>query len=72
VSYSELDLDKEEGAIVLYKRLKIAARQVCNVRTLTVKGSLHEAAERKACYRDTLDAAVSQVNNEYVSKLHAG
>jgi UrcA family protein len=72
VSYSELDLDKEEGAIVLYKRLQIAARQVCNVRTFTVKGSLHEAAERKACYRDTLDAAVSQVNNQYVTKLHAG
>jgi UrcA family protein len=72
VSYSELDLDKKEGAIVLYERLKIAARQVCSVRTYTVKGSLREAATRKACYRETLDAAVSQVNNVHVNKLHAG
>ncbi len=72
VSYSDLNLEKEEGAIVLYRRLQIAARQVCNVRTLTVKGSLQEVAERKVCYVDTLDAAVSQVNNQYVSKLHAG
>ena len=72
VSYSDLNLEKEEGAVVLYQRLQIAARQVCNVRTFTVKGSLREAAERKACYRDTLDAAVSQVDNQYVNRLHAG
>ena len=72
VSYADLNLDKEEGAAVLYQRLQIAARQVCNVRILTVKGSLQEAAEKKVCYRDTLDAAVSQVNNQYVNKLHAG
>ena len=72
VSYSELDLDKEEGAIVLYKRLQIAARQVCSVHTFTVRGSLKEAAEKKACYRDTLDVAVSQLDNQYVNKLHAG
>jgi UrcA family protein len=72
VSYSDLNLDKEEGAIVLYKRLQIAARQVCNVRTFTVKGSLKEAAEKTACYRDTLDVAVSQLDNQYVNKLHAG
>ena len=72
VSYAELNLDKEEGAIILYQRLQIAARQVCSVRSLTLKGSLREAAERKACYRDTLEAAVSQIDNQHVNKLHAG
>jgi len=72
VSYSDLNLDKEEGAAVLYKRLKLAARQVCGVRSLGLKGTLHEAAEKKACYVDTLDAAVSQVNNQTVNRLHAG
>jgi UrcA family protein len=72
VSYADLNLDKEEGAIVLYKRLQIAARQVCSVHTFTVRGSLKEAAEKKACYRDTLDVAVSQLDNQYVNKLHAG
>ena len=72
VSYSDLNLDKEEGAAILYQRLQIAARQVCTVRTFTLKGSLHEAAERKVCYVDTLDAAVSQLDNQYVNNLHAG
>ena len=72
VSYSDLNLDKEEGATMLYKRLQIAARQVCSVRTLTLKGSLHEAAEKSVCYRDTLDAAVSQLDNQYMNNLHAG
>ncbi len=72
VSYADLNLDKEAGAIVLYKRLKIAARQVCSVRTFTVKGFLKEVAERNACYRDTLDVAVSQLDNQYVNNLHAG
>ena len=71
VSFSELNLEKEGGAIILYQRLQIAARQVCNVRTLTVKGSLREVAEKKACYRDTLDVAVSQIDNQYLNKLHA-
>jgi UrcA family protein len=72
VSYADLNLDKEEGAAILYRRLKIAARQVCNVRTLTLKGSLHEVAEKNVCYHDTLDAAVSQLDNQTVNKLHAG
>ena len=70
VSYADLDLNKEEGAAVLYKRLKIAARQVCGARTITLKGSPREVREKKACYRETLDAAVIQVNNQYVNKLH--
>ena len=72
VSYSDLNLDREEGAAVLYQRLKSAARHVCSTRTLVLRGSLHEAKERQACYRDTLDAAVSQVNNQHVNKIHAG
>ena len=72
VSYSDLNLDKEVGAAILYQRLRIAARQVCSVRTHTLKGSLHEAAARKVCYVDTLDAAVSQLDNQYMNNLHAG
>jgi len=72
VSYSDLNLEKEEGATILYQRLQVAARQVCNVRTFTVKGSLQEVAEKNVCYRDTLDAAVSQLDNQHVNKLHAG
>ena len=72
VSYSDLNLDKEEGAIILYQRLKIAARQVCSVRTLTLKGSLLEVAEKNVCFHDTLDAAVSQLDNQTVNNLHAG
>jgi len=72
VSYADLNLDKKEGAIIMYKRLQIAARQVCGVRTFTLKGSLLEVAEKNVCYHDTLDAAVSKLDNQYVNNLHAG
>jgi len=72
VTYADLNLDKEAGAIVLYQRLQIAARQVCGGRTLALKGSLREAAEKNACYQDTLDAAVNRIDNQTVNDLHAG
>ena len=72
VSYADLNIEKQEGAEILYQRLQKAAKQVCSGRTLTVKGSLTEAAARKSCIRDTLDEAVKQVNNQYVNKIHTG
>jgi len=71
VSYADLNLEKEAGAEILYQRLQKAAKQVCSGRTLTVKGSLTEAAARTSCIRDTLDEAVKHVNNQHVSKIHA-
>jgi UrcA family protein len=72
VSYADLNLEKEEGAEILYQRLQKAAKQVCSVRTLSLKGSLTEAAAKTSCIRDTLGEAVKHVNNQHVNKIHAG
>ena len=72
VSYADLNLEKEEGAEILYQRLQKAAKQVCSGRTLALKGSLTEAAARTSCIRDTLDEVVKHVNNQHVNKIHAG
>ena len=72
VSYSDLNLQKIEGARVLYRRLQNAARQACDVRSLQIEGSLRNLAESKSCYREALAAAVAKVDNQKVSSIHAG
>ena len=67
VSYAGLDLSSEAGAAILYRRLKVAARQVCeslNERQLT------QHARWAACYEKALTDAVAQVNQPQVTALH--
>jgi len=72
VSYADLNLQKSAGAEVLYRRLKNAARQACDVRSLQIEGSLSNFVATKSCYRKSLDSAVAKVNNALVSSIHAG
>lgn len=72
VSYADLNLQKIEGARVLYRRLQNAARQACDVRSLQIEGSLRNLAESRSCYREALAAAVAKVDNQKVSSIHAG
>ena len=70
VSYADLKLETKEGANALYRRLKQASKQVCDVRGLTVEGSLKRIREARQCYRETLSAAVEKVDNEQVTQIH--
>ena len=72
VSYADLNLDKAAGAKVLYRRLQIAAKQACGVQSFKREGSLANTLDRRSCYRETLAAAVKKVDNDNVSKIHAG
>ena len=72
VSYSDLNLQDQKGAQTLYRRLQSAAKQACSVRSLQAEGSVERVAKSKSCYRETLTAAVAEVGNSNVSKIHAG
>ena len=70
VSYDDLNLEKQEGAKALYRRLKQASRQACDYRGMKVAGSLKRMTQTKQCYRETLTEAIVELNNELVTELH--
>ena len=72
VQYADLNVEKEAGAMVLYRRLKQASREVCGVDTLGNVGSLSALADIKSCYRETLTAAVEKIDSDALSKIHEG
>ncbi len=70
VSYADLNLEKEEGAKVLYRRLQQASKQTCDVRGLRIAGSVKRMVETQRCYREALSAAVEKIDNELVTNIH--
>lgn len=70
VTYADLDLQKEAGVQVFYRRLKNASRQACGVSSRKAIGSLSRMADVQRCYRDALSAAIEKINNPKLSKIH--
>ena len=69
VRFSDLDIERGNGANTLYQRLQRAAKQVCG----SADGRNIAASQAtKACYNEALGAAVEKVNNEQLSELHQG
>lgn len=72
VKFADLNLQKEEGAEALYRRLRLASKQVCGVESIKNAGGVRAIAETKRCFRQTLDAAVAQIDNDALKKIHEG
>lgn len=71
VSYGDLDLEKSEGAQILYQRLQQASRKVCGARGLRGSGSLRQAIMAQECYKNALSEAVARIDNDLLTELHA-
>jgi UrcA family protein len=72
VTYSDLDVDKNAGAEVLYRRLQQASKRVCGVESIKNAGGIRQVARQQECYRSTLDEAVAKVNNAALTSIHEG
>ncbi len=72
VSYADLNLENEEGVRVLYRRLQHASREVCGVTSLLIAGSIYHLQGIKHCYREALSNAVDNIDNEGLTRIHAG
>lgn len=72
VSYEDLNVQKEAGAKVLYRRLQQASKDVCGVRTLQNAGSVRALAEMQTCYNDSLTSAVAKVDSPALVRIHEG
>ena len=70
VSYADLNLEEEDGALSLYRRLIQASKQACDYRGLNIAGSVDRMAETRQCYRAALSGAVERIDNEMLTKLH--
>ena len=70
VTYADLNLEKQEGAKALYRRLQQASKQACDYRGLKISGSIKRMVETKQCYHETLTEAVAEVDSELVTELH--
>ena len=78
VSYADLDLESEEGVRVLYRRLKRASSNLCSATPPKVAGSVaniyldRNPQETRQCYREALSNAVDKIDNEDLTRVHAG
>ena len=78
VSYADLNLENEESVRVLYRRLKRASKELCSDTPPQVAGSvpkiyqLSNGVEIRQCYREALSNAVDKIDNENLTRIHAG
>ena len=67
VRFADLDLSRPAGVAVLYQRLRVAAREVCQ--TVDERDLMLLAASR-SCVRDAIDHAVDDVHSLTLSRYH--
>ncbi len=72
VSYADLNLESEEGARVLYRRLQRASKEVCGGGSLKHGRSIIMKSSRLQCYREKLSNAVDKIDNKDLTRIHAG
>lgn len=70
VSYADLNLEKQEGAKTLYRRLRLAAKQACDVGSLRHEGSVKRLGEARQCYSNALSKAVEELDNQFLTQIH--
>ncbi len=78
VSYADLNLENEESVQVLYRRLQRASNKLCSDAPPKIAGSLpiiyklSNGQESRQCYREALSNAVDKIDNEDLTRIHAG
>ncbi len=78
VSYADLNIESEESVRVLYQRLKRASKELCSATPPRIAGSLPKIYQSRnglkhwQCYREALSNAVAKVDNEDLTRIHAG
>ena len=70
VSYADLDLNSEEGALVLYRRLQRASETVCDTQDARKTRCPTDLREARHCYHRSLDSAVESVDSQMLASIH--
>jgi UrcA family protein len=69
VKFNDLDINTADGAKVLYKRIRAAAREVCE---LSTSGDPILRTATKGCIEKSIDRAVKGVNAPMLTSLRFG
>jgi UrcA family protein len=69
VKFADLDIQTPEGAKTLYNRIRVAAREVCE---LSVGNDPILMGATRACIDTAIDGAVKKVNAPYLTALRFG
>lgn len=70
VSYSDLNLKKQEGAKVLYQRLQQASKRACDMDRARDERSPKQLLAARRCYSIALSSAVAEIDNEFLTQIH--
>ncbi len=71
VSYADLNLENEEGAKALYRRLQNASKKACGS-TAGQSSGIIGRVHFDQCYRETLADLVEKVDSANLTRVHAG
>ena len=67
VRFADLDLSRPAGIAVLYQRIRVAAREVCQPFS---ERDLMLLTDARSCVRDAIDHAVDDVHSLTLSRYH--
>ena len=70
VSYSDLDINSDDGITALYARLRDASRSVCETGSYQSKGSVKAVVASNECYSRILSRVVARVGSDKLTALH--
>jgi len=71
VSFSDLNINTNAGAQALYKRLQNASEKACSISSSAATKPVGAVRDSRLCYASALGNAVSRINNDALSKIHA-
>ena len=72
VTLADLDINNQAGAEALYARMKRATKEVCGVDNARKVRFTSARSDAWLCYRNTLSAAVRELNNDLITSIHEG
>ena len=71
VSFADLDIDSDIGAQILYKRLQNASEKACSISNSGATKPVGVVRDSRLCYASALGNAVSRIDSDALSKIHA-
>lgn len=72
VSFGDLNVENELGALALYERLQNASKAVCDVEDAKKRKCPSDLRDADKCYHQALDTAVESVDSEMLTSIHYG
>ena len=72
VSYTSQNLESEEGVREVYELLQRASKDVCGGENSRLGRNVIMKSSQVRCYRQSLSNAVSEIDNENLTRFHAG